>query len=406
MRLLFFNRSFFPDVEATGQFLSELCQDLSQEHEVTVVAGRGYNMERFGAWLPVKQEWWGRIRILRAYNPRLNKRSFFGRIVNLLSYFCFSFAAGFFARRPDVIVVLTDPPVLGFVAVFFARLYRAKLVFSVKDVYPEVAIALGQIKSRPLIKLLDAGTRSTLSSADRVAVLGRDMAAAIKVKGCCDEARIRVIPDWVDTKQISPLNGTNPLRQQYGLNGQFVVMFSGNLGLSQDLERVIDVAVSLGDRNEIQFVFIGEGAAKAGLEEMGKRKAANNIMFLPYQPKEKLGESLGAADVHLVTLRRGVAGLIVPSKVYGIMAAGRPFIAAIEEESHVAGIIREHQCGIRIDPESAEQLKAAILWAAENRKELEAMGRRGREATVKHFDRKISVGKFQAMLEELQRDHV
>ena len=451
MRLLFFNRSFYPDVEATGQFLSELCQDLSHEHEVTVVAGRGYNMAQFGSWLPVRQEQWGRIRILRAYNPRLNKQRFLSRVVNLLSYFCFSFIAGCIARRPDVVVVLTDPPVLGLVAVFFARLYRAKLIFSVKDVYPEVAIVLSQIKSRALIKLLDASTQYTLSRADRVAVLGEDMAARMKAKGCCDESRIRVIPDWVDTQHVRPqedrgqkaevsrqssyFSAERPsFMEQHGLDGQFVVMFSGNLGLSQDLERVIDVAGSFGGHNRIRFVFIGEGAAKAGL--MAKARARQNVvpqgstkstesfecpvpidgehsslvlknvLFLPYQPREKLGESLGAADVHLVTLKRGVAGLIVPSKVYGILAAGRPFIAAIEEDSHVAGIIREHRCGVRIDPESTEQLKAAILWAAGNRKELEAMGQRGREAAVKHFDRKISVGKFQVMLEELQRDPV
>ena len=162
MRLLFFNRSFHPDVEATGQLLSELCEDLSDEHDVTVVAGRPYNMQRFGSWLPVKRETWERVRILRAFNPRLDKRSFIGRVLNLLSYFCFSFVAGFFAKRPDVIIVETDPPVLGLVALFFAKLYRAKLVFYLQDLYPDVGVALGKLKNPLLVRMLEASTRKTL----------------------------------------------------------------------------------------------------------------------------------------------------------------------------------------------------------------------------------------------------
>src|SRR5664280_329023 len=175
MRLLFFNRSFHPDVEATGRLLSELCEDLSRDHDVTVVAGRAYNMERFGSWLPIKRERWGRVEILRAYNPRLDKRIFLARVLNLFSYFCFSFLAGFLARRPDVVIVETDPPVLGLVALFFARLYRAKFVFYLQDLYPEVGIALGKLKNPLLIRALNVTTRCILDNADSVIVLGEDM---------------------------------------------------------------------------------------------------------------------------------------------------------------------------------------------------------------------------------------
>jgi len=401
---LFFNRSFHPDVEATGQLLTELCQDLSREHSVTVVAGRAYNMDRFGSWWPVKRELCDGVRILRAYNPRLDKRRFGGRLLNLFSYFCFSLVAGFFTGRPDVIVVETDPPVLGLIGLFFSRLYRAKFVFYLQDLYPDVGVALGTIKNRALVQLLELCTRCALCSADRIVVLGEDMRRRVLAKGCGHDDRIRVIPNWVDTKKVLPPAGCNSFRQRHQLQDKFVVMFSGNLGLSQDLERVVTIAASLANSDRIRFVFIGEGAAKVGLMgEAGIRKL-ENVRFLPYEPKDKLSESLSAADVHLVTLKRGVAGLIVPSKVYGIMAAGRPFIAAVEEDTHIAQIIQEHACGVRIDPESTEQLKAAILRAAENPAALEIMGRRGREVAVKCFDRQVSVEKFNALLAEVGKE--
>ncbi|MFA6564702.1 MAG: glycosyltransferase family 4 protein [Verrucomicrobiia bacterium] len=404
MRLLFFNRSFYPDVEATGQLLTELCQDLSRNHDVVVIAGRGYNIARFGSWLPVRREQLDKIRILRAYNPRLNKKQFLGRVANLLSYSCFGFLAGSFAGRPDVVIVETDPPVLGLVGMFYARLYHAKFVFYIQDLYPDVGVALGKLRNPWLIKLLEVCTQWTLRSADRIVVLGEDMAARVKAKSCLHGNRIRVVPNWVDTTKVRPLTGLNPFRQRHQLEGKFVVMFSGNLGLSQDLERVVTIAANLANHGRIQFVFIGEGAAKAGLMNQAAELKVKNVRFLPYEPKETLGESLGAADVHLVTLKRGVAGLIVPSKAYGIMAAGRPFIAAVEEDTHIAQIIQEHACGIRVDPESTEQLRAAILRVAENPDVLETMGRRGREAAVTCFDRQVSVRKFRTLLTELRQE--
>ena len=402
MRLLFFNRSFYPDVEATGQLLTELCQDLGNDHDVTVVAGRPYNMKRFGSWLPIRREKHDRVSILRAYNPRLNKRLFAGRVMNLLSYFCFSFVAGFFAKQPEVVIVETDPPVLGLIGLFFARWYHAKFVFYLQDLYPDVGIALGKLKNPLLIRALEACTQRILNAADRVVVLGDDMRERVMAKGYGHPERICVIPNWVDTTQIQPPDVVNLFRQQHGLDGRFVVMFSGNLGLSQGLECVINAACAFAGDDRVRFVFVGEGAAKASLMELARSRHLTNTLFLPYQPKELLSMSLSAADIHLVPLRRGVAGLIVPSKVYGIMAAGRPFISAIEEDSHPAQILREHRCGLRAAPDSPAELEQAIGWALRHPDELQEMGQRGRMAAVNHFDRKISVGKFRTMVDALR----
>ncbi|MEK7707308.1 MAG: glycosyltransferase family 4 protein, partial [Verrucomicrobiota bacterium] len=389
------------DVEATGQLLSELCEDLSETHEVTVVAGRPYNMACWGSVSPILAETRGRVRILRAYNPRLNKRLFAARVLNLLSYFCFSFLAGFFARRPEVVVAETDPPVLGLIGLLFAKLHRAKFVFYVQDLFPEVGVALGQLHNPLLIKLLDAGTRQILRGADAVVVLGHDMRERVKAKACCRASRIRIISNWVDTRKLRPQPKQNPFREQHQLGGCFVVMYSGNLGLSQGLHRVIEIAAAMQDLPTVRFVFVGEGAAKERLLTRARALGLKNVLLLPYQPKESLSYSLSAADVHLVTLERGLAGLIVPSKVYGILAAGRPFIAAVEEESDIAELIRQGRCGIRVEPNSVEQLRAAILWGFNHREELQEMGQRGRGLAERLFDRRLAVDKFRSLIAEL-----
>lgn len=400
MHILFFNRSFHPDVEATGQLLSELCEDLSETHEVTVVAGRPYNMACWGSVSPILAETRARVRILRAYNPRLNKRLFAARVLNLWSYFCFSFLAGFFARRPEVVVAETDPPVLGLIGLWFAKLHRAKFVFYVQDLFPETGVALGKLRSPLLIKLLDIATRQILRRADAVVVLGKYMRRRIEAKGCCPPGRIRIIANWADTHKLRPQPTRNSFRQQHQLGGDFVVMFSGNLGLSQGLPRVIEVAAAP-NLSAIRFVLIGEGAAKERLRARAQALGLQNVLFLPYQPKAALSYSLSAADIHLVTLERGLAGLIVPSKVYGILAAGRPLIAAVEALNEVAEIVAAHGCGIRVEPDSVVELESAILWAFHHPRELRVMGRNARQAAVRHFDRKTATDKFQSLLEDL-----
>ena len=203
------------------------------------------------------------------------------------------------------------------------RSYRAKFVFYLQDLYPDVGVALGRIKHPLLVKLLEASTRRILFAADEVVVLGEDMRRRVLGKGYPHADRIHVIPNWVDTTQVQPCAEPNPFRERHQLDGRFVVMFSGNLGLSQGLERVIDVAAELAGDERIRFVFVGEGAAKADVMAKARALGLNNVLFLPYQPKGDLSASLSGADVHLVPLARGLAGLIVPSKVYGIMAAQR-----------------------------------------------------------------------------------
>ena len=397
MDILFLNRSYWPDVEATGQLLTELCTDLARRHRVTVIAGQPNFVST-----PGKSRWFSReehdgVEIIRVGNRPFDKKSFLSRVVGLSSYFALTAWAAFRCRRPDVIVVETDPPVLGALGAVLKAWRRRPFVFYVQDLYPEVGLATGRLKPGPLTWLLHDATQMGLKQADRVVVLGEDMRRRVLARRI-DAGKLAVVSNWADAFAIRPTEGPNPLRQKWGVGDRFVVMYSGNLGLSQTLGPLLEVAQELRSL-PVLFVLIGEGAAKKGLMDQAAAWRLDNVRFLPYQPKENLGQSLTAADIHLIPLRRGLAGYIVPSKLYGIMAAVRPYIAAVDADSEAAAITAEARCGLRIEPDAAKPLAEAVHWCLANRGELEAMGRRGRRLAETRFNRASATAAFEGVLD-------
>jgi len=268
----------------------------------------------------------------------------------------------------------------------------------VKDLFPDVAVVLGRLRNPLAVRALRAQTRHLLSAAERVVSIGSDMSERLGSLGVGVD-KLALIHDWADGSRIRPLTGPSALRREHGWGDRFVVMHSGNVGLSQDLDTMLAAAELLRAQEDVLFVVIGEGAARAGLVREAGRRGLDNVQFLPYQPKDRLSESLGAADLHVVGLHRGLRGFIVPSKVYGIMAAGRPFIAAAEEGSEPARIVREHRCGVRVEPGDPGALAKAILWARES--DLAAMGDRARQAFEQRFDRPLASAAYLRLLEEL-----
>ncbi|MBY0526641.1 MAG: glycosyltransferase family 4 protein [Gemmataceae bacterium] len=394
--LLFINRSYWPDVEATGQLLTELCSDLARSHRVAVIAGQPNFVAntRKSGWL--RRETHAGVEILRVGNRTFNKRSFIGRVMGLLSYLLLATLAAFRHRRPDVIIVETDPPVLCVLGAALQWWHRRPLVYYLQDLYPEVGLAMGRLKPGLLTAMLHWSTQLGLKRADRVIVLGEDMRQRILNRGI-QASKIVIVPNWADTQTLQPMNGDNRLRQGWDVDGRLVVMYSGNLGFSQDLHHALQAARDL-RAEPVAFVLIGEGAAKASLMAQSAQWALPNVRFLPYQPKERLAESLGAADVHLIPLQRGLAGYIVPSKLYGILAAGRPYVAALEPDSAVAEITRLHRTGLRVEPGVPAELTKAIRWCLANPDELRQMGQRGRRLAEDEFDRRIAVNKFDRIL--------
>jgi colanic acid biosynthesis glycosyl transferase WcaI len=398
MRILVVNQYFHPDRSATSQLLTELCEDLAEHHDVTVVCGRpSYNpSERRRVRGFLAEERHGAVRVIRAWSTTYSRTAMAGRLTNYATYLISSVAGAMKAVRPDVVLTMTDPPVVAAAAAAASAARRVPFVFVSQDVFPEVGVALGRIRNPALVRSLSALHRSVRRRAARVVAIGRDMERRLVALGT-DPAKIHVIPNWADGSAIRPLDGTSRLRQARGWVDRFVVMHSGNVGLSQDLDTLLSAADHLRTERDIVFAIVGEGAAKERLQLEAARRSLRNVEFLSYQPKESLADSLGAGDLHVVGLKRGLAGYIVPSKVYGILAAGRPYIAGVEPWAEPALIAHEDFCGVRVEPEDPGALAAAIVGLQPDRGGV--MGANGRRALEERYDRSIATDAYRRLLE-------
>ncbi len=373
-RLLFLNRSYWPDAEATGQLLTELCEDLARSFDVTVIAGQPNDNPSGAAYRRRGTQTHNGVRIRRVWHTRFPKRFLPGRIVNYLSFMVGAFWAALWINRPDVVVVETDPPLLSLIGRFLQRVRGAKLVCYLQDIHPDIGIALGKLRDRWPLRLLRRLLFRVYRRADRVIVLSRDMQDRI-AQSSVDPARISCIPNWIDTAKIRPVKHQNPFRRRHGVNGQFLVMYSGNLGLCQRLEDVLAAAAQLVHRDDILFMLVGEGSLKPQLEKQAADEGLTNVRFLPYQPKSELSASLSAADVHLVPLDERIASCLMPSKLYGVLASATPLIAVAPDHCELAELTVEHGIGVLAPPGEPLALAEVIERLADHAWDLEAMGR-------------------------------
>jgi colanic acid biosynthesis glycosyl transferase WcaI len=405
VHICFFNRSYWPDQAATGQLLTELGEDLVARHgcAVTVVAGRalhaGQETARPSRW-PVQRDEHKGVAILRANGTRFPQRRFAGRVANYLSYFASATLASFRVGRPDVVVSLTDPPIIGLAALWTARRTGARFVFLCEDIFPEVASLLEDFHNPTVNRALDRINRYLLREADAVVALGDRMRARLVDEKGADPARVHVIHNWADCQAIVPGDKDNAFARAHGLVDKFVLMHSGNVGLSQNLDVLVDAADRLRSRERLVILIVGEGARRGALEREAARRGLSNVRFLPYQPKGHLHESFAAADAFLVSLKPGIEGYIVPSKLYGILAAGRPYIAAVDPSSEAAVIANEHQCGVPAAPGDAADLAAKIAALCDDPDATLVMGANARRAALR-FDRQIAVQAYYELLARL-----
>ncbi len=398
MHVCFFNRSYWPDVSATGQLLTELAEDLVRVHgwDVTVVAGYPLRSDASLA----SSEWRHGVQIVRASGTTLDPQPFIGRATNYMSYFASAVVKGLAIRKPDVVVALTDPPIIGLAALAAASKAHAPFVFLCEDIFPEVATLLEDFHSDAVNGALTQVNQFLVRKATRIVALGETMKRRLVEGKGADPLKVTVIHNWADCRVVAPGPRDNPFARQHGLVDRFVVLHAGNIGLSQDLDIVLHAAGQLRDRPDVVFVFIGEGAKKKDLQDMAAHRDLRNVMFLPFQPRETMDQSYATADVSLVSLKRGLAGVIVPSKIYNVLASGRPCIAAVEQDSEVADIINRHDCGFVIAPGDASALRSRTLDLLDDRDRAVATGARARCAAL-HFDRPRQVAAYDALLREV-----
>jgi glycosyltransferase involved in cell wall biosynthesis len=407
VHVCFFNRSYWPDQAATGQLLTELAEDLRGRHgcRVTVVAGRALNSADASATparRPVARESRHGVDILRANGTKFRPRRFAGRATNYVSYFASAAWASGRVVDPDVVVSLTDPPIIGLAALRTARRARAPFVFVCEDIFPEVAALLEDFHNPLVNRTLDRINRYLLRHADAIVALGDRMRARLVEEKGADPARVHVIPNWSDCDAIVPGDKHNDFTRANGLSDRFVLMHSGNVGLSQNLDVLIEAADRLRSKDRLAILIVGEGAKRQALEREATRRGLTNVRFMTYQPKAQLHESFAAADVFLVSLKRGIEGYIVPSKLYGILAAGRPFVAAVDASSEAAMIARDHHCGVLAEPDDPDDLAAKIAALYDDPVAVRTMGRNARGAALQ-FDRRVAVKAYHDLFARVTR---
>lgn len=393
--LLVFNQYYRPGVEATAHLLTELCEALADDYDVTVVTGRLLGHEHDPDYERVNG-----VELIRVHSTAFDRSGLLQRAVNYFTYLGRALRRGLVSARPDVVLCMTDPPMVGDVALLVARRFRVPLVVVSQDVFPEIAVEVKRLRNPVLVGILGVLTRFYLRRADAVVAIGETMRDRLEAKGV-PKQRLHVIPNWVDTKAITPQPRDNSWAASYGLDGRFVVMHSGNIGHAQDLETLIRASTSLADLEQLSVLLIGFGARHAHHVRLATSIGADRVLFLEYQPRELLSQSLSSADVHFVGLGRGLSGYVVPSRVYGILAAGRPIIVAADEDSETARLVREIGCGVAIPPGRPDLLAAEIRRAAAGAYDLEAMGLRGREWAEAEAGREHAVERYRRLLAEL-----
>jgi colanic acid biosynthesis glycosyl transferase WcaI len=394
-RLLVLNQYYWPGLEATAHLLHDLCQALTKDFEVTVVTG----MLSIAGVKSGKTMVDG-VTVIRVGSTAYDRRRLALRGLNYGTYLLQALRTSLRLPRQDIVFCMTDPPMIGDVGLIIARRFGAPLVVTSQDVFPEVALELGRLRSRTLIGLLRVLVQLYLRRATRVVAIGETMARRLEVKGAPPE-RIRVIPNWVSSDQIAPQPRDNVWARENDLVDRFVIMHSGNVGHAQDLESVVRAASFLRDMDDLTIAIIGRGARWPELFELSNRLETESVRFLPYQPRETLSLSLSSADIHVVGLAGGLSGYVVPSRVYGILSVGRPVIVTADSDSETAQLVEGIGAGIVLPPGRPELVADAIRRVRAGEFDLEAMGRRAREYVVENADREIAVRRYLAVLGEV-----
>lgn len=388
MKLLVLCPHYAPDVAPTGEVMTQIAEQLvARGHRLHVVTSLPWYRHH-----AIEPGWGGRVvrhddtewgRITRVHPFPTDKANIAARAAGFAGFTALSGLAGLVSRsQPDAVLAMSPPLTLGVAGWAIARAHRVPFVFNIQDVFPDVAVELGAITNPRVIAAARLVERQTYLRADSVTVLSDDLRANVvaKIAGhrgpAGDPGKVRVIPNFIDTDWIRPAERENAYRHEYGLAGKKVVMYAGNVGLSQSLDLILAAAARLADDPAVAFVINGGGSALSGLRDRAAGLA--NVHFVPMQPKERLPVVVAAADIHVVPLRTGLARSSVPSKLYTILAAGRPLVASVDPGTEVARTVTEAGAGLAVPPDDADAFTEALVALLAAPAEAQAMGAAGR----------------------------
>jgi colanic acid biosynthesis glycosyl transferase WcaI len=406
VKLLLLCPHFEPDLHAaTGEVMTQLVHALARRgHRVDVVTSlpwyHGHRVAEDWRGRPwrVEDTDWGRI--VRVHPFPTDKGHIPARAAGFVGFTGLATGAALTRRGADVVMGMSPPIFLGEAAELVGRVHRVPVVFNVQDIFPDVAVELGALRDQRVIRVAAGLERRLYRRADAVTVLSEDQAANVRAKLPPDRrSRVRVIPNFFDPEKIRPVDRDTPYRRQHGLSDKTVVMYSGNVGLSQSFDLVRAAALRWQDRPEVHFVINGEGAARPDVERWAA--GLSNVTVVDFAPREQVSEVLGSADLHLVLLKRGLARSSTPSKLYGILGAARPVLASIDEGSEVARTIAEAGAGLSVPPEDPEAFLGALDRLLGDPAERLAAGERARVWALRWLTPDAQATAYEALFEEL-----
>jgi len=398
LNILFLNQYYPPDTAATAYVAQRYAYALAEEHKVTVLAGRpSYNpLERY-PWHFLHQSADGKLLVERVGSTSFERHLMKGRVLNYFSYLMLMTVRAL-TIKADALVCMTDPPLIGIAAATVATLQQRPFVYFIQDLHPDMALASGLVRENALVSLWEKIHRWALRKAKVIVVLGEDMKRLVASKGI-DEDKIKVVRlgASIDESLMAPRQHPKTLELRCGFS--FTVFHGGNLGFYGAWETLIDAARCLNEE-DIGFIFIGDGAAKGKIEKLAS--SCKNVRFMPFRPANEISYVMAAGDLHVVAIKRGLEGMVVPSKFYSILSAGRPVLALAPESSDVAQIVGQEQCGIVVNPDSPEALAKAILDIKAQPEKLQMMGRRARSAARK-YNKKKGIERFAKLISSMAR---
>lgn len=412
-KLLMYTNYFYPEVATTGQILTELAEGLTDTFDVTVICeipsyaqaiDEKYKTKRF-----YFEEYKG-MKVIRVRVPEVNKQSKVSRVKYILSYFFNCIGATFKAGKFDLVFTVTQPPILGgLLGVIGKMATRGKLMYQIMDFNPEQTIAVNYAGNRMVLRAMMWFDKLSCRTSDVVVTLGRDMQETLykrfKNKNVPNNV---VINNWIDETKVYPLEHSDErvaaFRKQYGLEGKFVIMTSGNIGLYYDFENLLKIMAKFKDEKDVVFAFVGDGLVKPKLQEYVEKHQLTNVVFAPFQKKEDLNYSLNAADVHIVTNALGVKGVSVPSKIYGILAVNKPIWGILEKDSEAWRIIKDSNCGILAEAANYEQIEETLRAVIAEKEKFVEKHSTGRAYLETHLTKNQSIDAYRkALLDILKK---
>lgn len=405
MKIVVLCPHFAPDTAPTGTVMTGIVEGLvARGHEIHVVTSlpwyRHHAIEAGWSGRVIRREVtdWGSITRVHPFAGG-DKKNLLRRALGFVGFTALAGLAalrpGGWCRKVDAVLAMSPPLTLGLTGWLVAKFRRGRFVFNIQDVFPDAAVKTGAISNPSIIWVASFLERVSYRSADVVTVLSDDLAANVNSKlslKAKTSTHVEVIPNFVDTKVLAPVDGT-PYRSEYGLGPGPVVMYAGNLGYSQSIDLVIGLAER---RPDISVVINGDGAMREIVREAAER--LENLHYVGYQPAERLAEVLSAADIHLVPLRSGLGSVSVPSKTYSVLAVGRPVIASIDEDSAISQLLEDAHGGISVPPDDLDALLQAVDRLVSDEVERTNMGENGRKWVAQHASPASAAAAYERVL--------